>query len=245
MVHIIKWKDRKNEISCYLPEDAVPDKNAVAELHQMTAMEETLERLTAVSGFFETNTPQIKKLILTPDFHKGAGIPIGTVMMTKGFVVPQAMGNDINCGMRFYTTDLSEEKIRQKLPELAKKIRHVFFEGGRQIPMTGRQREALFRYGLEGILETYRDSDRRGLWQYFQPEIQERWLDRTVFRGSIKTADAEGLGTVNKLILTIGFDFIIPFSQLFIRKKIDLGKFLIRYFSSSLINIVVYNTIDF
>ena len=138
MVHIIKWKDRKNEISCYLPEDAVPDKNAVAELHQMTAMEETLERLTAVSGFFETNTPQIKKLILTPDFHKGAGIPIGTVMMTKGFVVPQAMGNDINCGMRFYTTDLSEEKIRQKLPELAKKIRHVFFEGGRQIPMTGR-----------------------------------------------------------------------------------------------------------
>ena len=53
------------------------------------------------------------------------------------------------------------------------------------------------------------------------------------------------LGTVNKLILTIGFDFIIPFSQLFIRKKIDLGKFLIRYFSSSLINIVVYNTIDF
>lgn len=57
--------------------------------------------------------------------------------------------------------------------------------------------------------------------------------------------DKINIGTVNKLILTIGFDFIIPFSQLFIRKKIDLGKFLIRYFSSSLINIVVYNTIDF
>lgn len=193
MVHIIKWKDRKNEIACYLPKDAAPDKNAVAELYQMTALEETLERLTAVSGYFEENTPQIEKLILTPDFHKGAGIPIGTVMMTKGFVVPQAMGNDINCGMRFYTTDLSEEKIQQKLPELAKKIRHIFFEGGRQIPMTGRQREALFRYGLEGILETYRDSDHRGLWQYFEPEIQERWLDRTVFRGSVKTADTEGL----------------------------------------------------
>lgn len=88
MVHIIKWKDRKNEITCYLSEDAASDKNAVAELYQMTALEETLEKLTAVSGFFETNTPQIKKLILTPDFHKGAGIPIGTVMMTKDFVVP-------------------------------------------------------------------------------------------------------------------------------------------------------------
>lgn len=65
--------------------------------------------------------------------------------------------------------------------------------------------------------------------------------------GMMKSADDVKiyLGTVNKLILTIGFDFIIPFSQLFIRKKIDLGKFLIRYFSSSLINIVVYNTIDF
>lgn len=193
MRHILKWKDRKNVISCYLSEDAAPDKNAVAELHQMTALEETLERLTAVSGYFQEEEPRIEKIIQTPDFHKGAGIPIGTVMMTKGFVVPQAMGNDINCGMRFYTTDLSEEKIQEKLPELTKKIRHIFFEGGRQIPMTGRQREALFRYGLEGLLETHQDSAKSGLWQYYEPDVQEKWLNRTVFRGSLKTSDAEGL----------------------------------------------------
>ncbi|MDE5824064.1 MAG: RtcB family protein, partial [Lachnospiraceae bacterium] len=157
MFHKIEWKDRKNAISCYLPEDAAPDKNAMAELHQMTALEETLERLSAVSGYFQADEPRIEKIILTPDFHKGAGIPIGTVMMTKGFAVPQAMGNDINCGMRFYTTNLSEEKIQEKLPELTKKIRHIFFEGGRQIPMTGRQRQALLRYGLEGLLETHKD----------------------------------------------------------------------------------------
>ncbi len=193
MVHKIEWKDRKNVISCYLSKDATPDKSAVAELHQMTALEETLERLTAVPSYFQEDAPRIEKIIVTPDFHKGAGIPIGTVMMTKGFAVPQAMGNDINCGMRFYTTDLSEEKIRQKLPELTKKIRHIFFEGGRQIPMTGRQREALFRYGLEGLLETYQDSDKSGLWQYYQPEIQEKWLSRTMFRGSLKAAETEGL----------------------------------------------------
>ena len=124
----------------------------------MTALEETLSKLTAVPGFFQKDSPKIEKMILTPDFHKGSGIPIGTVMMTKGFVVPQAMGNDINCGMRFYTTDLSEEQIQQKLPEITKKIRHIFFEGGRQIPMTGRQRQALFHYGLEGLLETHQDS---------------------------------------------------------------------------------------
>ena len=120
MVHKIEWKDRKNVISCYLPEDVAPDKNAVTELHQMTALEETLEKLAAVPGYFQGDMPQIEKIILTPDFHKGAGIPIGTVMMTKGFVVPQAMGNDINCGMRFYTTDLIGNKNSAKTSRAGK-----------------------------------------------------------------------------------------------------------------------------
>lgn len=203
MIHKIEYKDRTNVISCYLPEDFVPDKNAVTELYQMTELEETLERLTEAPDFFQSTGHRIEKIILTPDFHKGAGIPIGTVMMTKGFAVPQAMGNDINCGMRFYTTDLSEEKIQEKLPELAKKLRHIFFEGGRQIPMTGRQRQAMLRYGLEGILETYQDSNKSGLWRYYEREMQERWLSRTVFRGSLKTDDTEGLG-----------DFIGSYGQL-------------------------------
>lgn len=193
MVHKIAYKDRGSVIDCYLPKESVPDKNAIAQLHQMTALEETLERLAQAPHFFQGDRHRIEKIILTPDFHRGAGIPIGTVMMTKGFAVPQAMGNDINCGMRFYTTDLSEEKIWDKFPELAREIRHIFFEGGRQIPMTGRQRQALFRYGLEGLLETAGDGKESGLWRYYQPEVQERWLSRTVFRGSIRTDYAEGL----------------------------------------------------
>ncbi len=61
MLHILKWKDRKNEIFCYLPAEAVPDKNAVAELHQMTALEETLERLTGVSGYFQETSLKSKR----------------------------------------------------------------------------------------------------------------------------------------------------------------------------------------
>lgn len=193
MLYKFEFKDRKHEISCYLPENAAPDKNAETELHQMTALEDTLERLTVETEFFQGREPRIEKIVLTPDFHKGAGIPIGTVMMTKGFAVPQAMGNDINCGMRFYITDLSEEQIREKLSDLTKRIRHIFFEGGRQIPMTGRQREALFRYGLEGLLETSQDSQKKGLWRYYESGMQEKWLDRTVFRGSLKAAATEGL----------------------------------------------------
>ena len=31
------------------------------------------------------------------------------------------------------------------------------------------------------------------MWQYYQPEIQENWLRRTVFRGSLKADNTEGL----------------------------------------------------
>lgn len=69
MVYKIEYKDRNNVISCYLPDGSAPDKNAMAELHQMTALEETLERMEAVPGFFRGDGQRIEKLILTPDCH--------------------------------------------------------------------------------------------------------------------------------------------------------------------------------
>ncbi len=53
MVYKIDYKDRNKSIACYLPEGAAPDKSAVEELHQMTALEETLDRLRGVTGFFQ------------------------------------------------------------------------------------------------------------------------------------------------------------------------------------------------
>ena len=90
-------------VSLFLPEGTKPDKKAVDELRSMMQMERTVERMKAEGGFFENPDSSVRRAAVTPDFHKGAGIPIGTVLMTEGFVIPQAMGNDINCGMRLYT----------------------------------------------------------------------------------------------------------------------------------------------
>ncbi|MFC0529286.1 RtcB family protein [Phytohabitans kaempferiae] len=46
------------------------------------------------------------------DSHKGAGIPIGTVLRTTCALIPQAVGNDINCGMRVEVTDLTIDRVR-------------------------------------------------------------------------------------------------------------------------------------
>ena len=45
MVHQIEYKDGSNAVSCYLPEDLGPDKNAAAELRRLTELKETVERL--------------------------------------------------------------------------------------------------------------------------------------------------------------------------------------------------------
>lgn len=181
------------DLSLYLPEGVKPEKKAVEELRGLMELEKTIERLKTVEGFFENRDSCLKKVIMTPDFHKGAGIPIGTVMMTEGFVVPQAMGNDINCGMRLYITDLKEEKLLSCLKDYLAEVRRVFFEGGREIPMNCIQREAMLKEGLRGLLETEKATAGQGIWKLYDRAVQEKELEYTAFLGSLKAETAEGL----------------------------------------------------
>lgn len=110
---------------------------------------------------------RIRRVALTPDFHKGAGIPVGTVLQTEGFVVPQAIGNDIGCGMRLHRTGLTRQDLEPHWNALEAKLRHLFFAGGRDLALTGVQREALLRHGVEGLRDTVPLSQHGGLWALF------------------------------------------------------------------------------
>ena len=66
-----------------------------------------------------------KYSIALPDGHEGYGFPIGGVAATdhdEGVISPGGVGYDINCGVRLLSTNLSEEDIRPKLPQLATAI---------------------------------------------------------------------------------------------------------------------------
>jgi tRNA-splicing ligase RtcB len=118
-----------------------------AAVDELLTVLETQRTLDELSG----GTARIERVVCTPDFHKGAGIPIGTVLQTAGALVPQAVGNDINCGMRVEATTLDVERVRPRLDELERRLRHLFFEGGRHIGLTPEQREGLLRFGLPGL----------------------------------------------------------------------------------------------
>jgi len=170
------------------------EKGAVAELEAMLELQETVDAVRETDPeFFDTNDPRIVEVAVTPDFHKGAGIPIGTVMRTRGFVCPQAPGKDVNCGMRLYTTDLDVDEVRRNLDALERRLRHLFFEGGRQIPMHRAQREALLRDGLVGVLATHRQTENAGLWRYYDARQQEQDLNRVNGQGRFQTDRVFGL----------------------------------------------------
>ena len=92
------------------------------------------------------------RIVTTPDFHPGKPVPVGLVADIENAVIPHLIGNDIGCGMRMIVLDdVREDDLA---PDLEGHLRHVFFQGGRDIALTGRDRHAALRDGVPGLLES-------------------------------------------------------------------------------------------
>lgn len=199
--------ERKTPCSLYLPNDwDIPvrfcandriqlEEDGVDQLLGVVSTQETVERLLQdAPGFLDHKAdPRVLEISVSPDFHKGKGIPIGTVIATQGFVLPQAIGNDVNCGMRLMTTSYKRDQLVGKLDAIEKKLRHVFFQGGRDLPMTPAQRQALVRNGIPGLIETFQATKDKGIWRFFNADEETANLSRIHGGGSYPTEDVFAL----------------------------------------------------
>ena len=59
-----------------------------------------------------------KWLAVMPDVHRGIGSTIGSVVPTKGAIIPAAVGVDIGCGMMAARTSLTASDLPDSLLEL-------------------------------------------------------------------------------------------------------------------------------
>lgn len=85
----------------------------------ISAMDEQVyEQITNVA----TLPGILKYAYCMPDGHSGYGFPIGGVAAfdvgSEGVISPGGVGFDINCGMRFVTTNLSYNEVKPKLKQL-------------------------------------------------------------------------------------------------------------------------------
>jgi tRNA-splicing ligase RtcB len=69
-----------------------------------------LEQAENVSNLFFA----FHHIALMPDCHPGFGMPIGCVAGFKDFIVPNAVGVDIGCGMGAVRTDISADSLNQE-----------------------------------------------------------------------------------------------------------------------------------
>lgn len=192
--YIDEFKNNIFPVRFFKNDDVKFENNALEELKNLLKLSDTIEKIKESDrNFFSSTEAGISEVAITPDFHKGTGIPIGTVMLTDGFIVPQAIGNDVNCGMRLYTTDLNEDFINSNITVLEKRIRHIFFEGGRDIPMNNIQRESLLKEGLIGLLETSHMAKSKGIWKFYDQKQQELDILNVSGLGSMITDQIIGL----------------------------------------------------
>src|SRR5215208_7224098 len=59
---------------------------------------------------------------LMPDAHIGIGATVGSVIPTKGAVIPAAVGVDIGCGMVAAELDMTEDQLPDDLEPLLGRI---------------------------------------------------------------------------------------------------------------------------
>ncbi|MEW4454685.1 RtcB family protein [Bremerella sp. JC817] len=166
---------------------------AVAELQSMLEVQATATAMYQACPDQFHAEPHLQKVAVTPDFHKASGIPVGTVLQTEGFVIPQAIGNDINCGMRLHLTDLSVDKVESHADSLETTFREMYFEAGRRIPMQWQHRESLLLDGIRGLFDTVDPRFDGGLWSYFHRTDRQQTLARIDRAGSLPAAKIVGL----------------------------------------------------
>jgi tRNA-splicing ligase RtcB len=179
-------------ITLFARPDVRVEVDGIQQLLELAALAETLsnlhewERRGRTPPFWGDDPGFVSSIVLTPDFHRGSGIPVGTVIDARGFVLPRAIGNDVCCGMRLLATDVGRDELAPHLPALAARLREIFFRGKRDIPMSPRQREALLREGLHGLHDTARDNAATGLWRYYDARAQQDDLSRVHFGGALE-----------------------------------------------------------
>ena len=63
-----------------------------------------------------------KHIAVMPDVHWGKGSTIGSVIPTKGAIIPAAVGVDIGCGMMAVQTTLQADQLPDSLSSLRSEI---------------------------------------------------------------------------------------------------------------------------
>lgn len=143
-----------------------------------------LSQLVAFAGVTHPAGGRVCAACATPDFHPGSLVPVGAVIATTtDIVIPQAIGTDIQCGMRMHVVDLSLDRFLAHKKAWVDRVRGDLLLGTRDLPMRVSTVRAMFAEGTLGWLDATR---RAPLGQLARADMAqlEREVERTFGLGS-------------------------------------------------------------
>ena len=97
---------------------------------------DSLEEEALEQALHMTNLPfSFRHAAVMADGHRGYGVPIGAVLVTRNVVVPYAVGVDCGCGVRAWKTEFTVEEFMPKRDEVMKLIQELVPVGFHKHPV--------------------------------------------------------------------------------------------------------------
>lgn len=158
--------------------------------------------LTQLMAFANVSHPdggEVDAAFATPDFHPGSIVPVGAVVATSlDMVIPQAIGTDIQCGMRLHASDLPLDRFAAGKETLVERLRGDLLLGTRDLPMRVGAMRALFGAGCLGWVEAIASDPLGSLARSSITQLESE-LERIYGLGSL---DGDPRWAPNKLMPT-------------------------------------------
>src|SRR5688572_21543098 len=107
-----------------------------------------------------------KHLAAMPDVHLGIGATVGSVVATKGAIIPAAVGVDIGCGMMAAQTTLKASDLPESLGKIRSRIERAVPHGFVTIP--GRSVKGAWSVPPDSVLTRW-----RGLADRLEPIVEK------------------------------------------------------------------------
>lgn len=128
---------------------------------------EQLERISELPFIF-------KHLAVMPDVHIGKGATVGSVIPTRGAIIPAALGVDIGCGMMAVRTTLKASDLPENLKAIRSDIERAVPHGS--VSVSGRAHKGDFEVAPQSVVTRWQGSlyERYALLVQKHPKIAKR-----------------------------------------------------------------------
>jgi tRNA-splicing ligase RtcB len=93
-----------------------------------------VQQLVQLAATHHPDGGRVCRACATPDFHPGdSGVAIGSVVESEDLLIPQAVGTDINCGMRLHALDLTLDEFLAHKATFIERLKGDYLLGTRDV----------------------------------------------------------------------------------------------------------------